>query len=95
MQKGKNAPNTSRRPKAHFVEGVGWRKEQNHSFTHRDSSNNYHEGHRTYMLTLTVEEDAPLFGQVSGSLTSYEASAPCISTVQTHSPRPFSALMCY
>ena len=76
MQKGKDAPNTSRRPKAHFVEGVGWRKEQNHSFTHRDSSNNYHEGHRTYMLTLTVEEDAPLFGQVSGSLTSYEASAP-------------------
>ena len=76
MQKGKDAPNASRRPKAHFVEGVGWRKEQNHSFTHRDSSNNYHEGHRTYMLTLTVEEDAPLFGQVSGSLTSYEASAP-------------------
>lgn len=76
MQKGKDAPIASSRQKAHFVEGVGWRKEQNHSFTHRDSNNNYHAGCRAYMLTLTVEEDAPLFGQVSGSLDSYDAAAP-------------------
>ena len=76
MQKGKEAPIGSHRPKAHYVEGVGWRKESEHAFTHRDSSNNYRAGRKAYMLTLTIEEDAPLFGQVSGSLDSYDASAP-------------------
>lgn len=76
MQKGKDAPLSSDRPKAHYVEGVGWRKDTEHTFTRRDRNIDYHAGRRAHMLTLTVEEDAPLFGQVSGSLDAYDAAAP-------------------
>ena len=76
MQKGKDTPLGSGRPKAHYVEGVGWRKDTEHAFTRRDRNNDYHAGRRAYMLTLTVEEDAPLFGQLSGSLDAYDAAAP-------------------
>ena len=62
--------------KAVYVEGVGWRREARHSFTRRDSCNDYRDGGKAYMLTLTVEEDAPLFGEVSGSLDSFDVTAP-------------------
>ena len=88
MQKGKGAPIASHRPKAQNIEGFGWRKESQHAFTRRDSNNNYHAGHRAYMLTLTIEEDAPLFGQVSGSLDSYDASAPLHFYSQDEQPSP-------
>ena len=88
MQKGKDTPLASDRPKAHYVESVGWRKDTEHTFTRRDRNNNYHAGRRAYMLTLTVEEDAPLFGQVSGCLDDYDAAAPLhfYSPGSQHSP---------
>lgn len=38
-----------------------------HSMTRRRKQNDYHQGHRAYMITLTIEEDAKLLSELSGS----------------------------
>lgn len=38
-----------------------------HSMTRRRKQNDYRQGHRAYMITLTIEEDAKLLSELSGS----------------------------